>query len=201
MVRRTVEAVRRSPGRAFVYAYWSELDHLAHRHGVGSDRVAAHLAELDLAVEALRQALEGSGTLLVVTADHGFVDVPPERQLRLEDYPELASALALPLCGEPRTAYCYVRPHQARRFPERVAALLGDGVAVRESASLITDGWLGPGPTHPRLADRVGDWTLLMADGYALTDRLQGEKRHPMVGFHGGASDVERRVPLVAWEL
>ncbi len=201
MVRRTVEAVRRSRGRVLVYAYWSELDRLAHRHGVGSDRVAAHLVELDLALEALRQALEGSGTLLVVTADHGFVDVPPERQLRLEDYPELASALALPLCGEPRTAYCYVRPHLARRFPERVAALLGDGVTVHESASLIREGWLGPGPTHPRLDDRVGDWTLLMADGYALTDRLQGEERHRMVGFHGGASDVERRVPLVAWEL
>jgi hypothetical protein len=72
---------------------------------------------------------------------------------------------------------------------------------VRESTALIEEGWLGPGPIHPRLGERVGDWTLLLADGYALTDRLQGEKRHRMVGFHGGASDAERRVPLMVWEL
>ncbi len=201
MVRRTVEAVRRADGRAYVYAYWPELDRLAHRHGVGSARVSDHLAEIDAGLAGLLRALKGSGTLLVVTADHGFVDAPPERQLRLEDYPELASALALPLCGEPRTAYCYVRPRQAPGFPERVAALLGGVVEVRESTALIEEGWLGPGPAHPRLDERVGDWTLLMADRYTLTDRLQGEKRHRMVGFHGGASDAERRVPLIVWEL
>lgn len=201
LVRRTVEAVRRADGRAYVYAYWAELDHLAHRHGVGSARVADHLAALDAALGGLLQALEGSGTLLIVTADHGFLDVPPERQLRLEDFPEVASALVLPLCGEPRTVYCYVRPAWARRFPELVEARLAGVAEVRASAALVEEGWFGPGPPHPRLGERVGDWTLLLADGYALTDRLQGEKRHRMVGFHGGASDAERRVPLMVWEL
>jgi hypothetical protein len=201
LFRRTVEAVRRSAGRAFVYVYWAELDRLAHRHGVTSPQVAAHLAELDARFAAFLTALAGTDTLLVVAADHGFIDVPRAHRLRLEDFPGLADALVLPLCGEPRTVYCYVRPRRAGRFAEDVATSLGAAAQARPSDALIEEDWFGIGDTHPRLAERVGDWTLLMGDGYALTDRLVGERPHPMVGFHGGTTPAEMRVPLMIWHV
>ena len=200
LFRRTLEAVRRAPGRTFVYAYWAEMDSLAHRHGVASAQVAAHLAELDTRFAAFLAALAGTDTLLLVTADHGFVDVPPARRLRLEDSPDLADALVLPLCGEPRTAYCYLHPQRAERFAEEVAVHLGTAAEARPSHALIEADWFGVGDTHPRLAERVGHWTLLMGDGYALTDRLVGERPCPMVGFHGGTTSAEMRVPLMIWD-
>lgn len=201
LVRKVSAAVRRGGGRRFVYAYWPELDRLAHRHGVGSDLVARHLADLDAGVAVLRRALLGTETLLVVCADHGFVDVAPAGRLRLEDYPALADALVLPLCGEPRTAYCYVHPERYGDFGRLAESLLGEAVEALPSARLPEEGWLGPGDPHPRLHQRLGHWTLRLRDGWCLTDRLLGEAAHPMVGFHGGASDAERRVPLAVWAL
>jgi hypothetical protein len=201
LVRGVVDTVRRAPGRAFVYAYWPELDRLAHRHGVASVQVAGHLGELDAAVDRLCGALSGSDTLLLVSADHGFIDVPEARWLRLEHHPRLADALVLPLCGEPRTAYCYVHPEHSPGFPDAAQEHLGEAVEVWPSGVLLEEGWLGVGESHPRVWQRVGHWALLLREGWCLTDRLLGEKGHPMVGFHGGASDRERRVPLAAWEL
>jgi hypothetical protein len=200
LVRGVADLVRGAGRRRFIYAYWPGLDRLAHRHGIGSAEVAAHLGEVAAAVARLRRALAGSGTLLVVSADHGFVDVPPEGQLRLAPGGALAASLVLPLCGEPRTVYCYVAPRAAAAFEAIVHAEIGAAAEVLASGVLIEQGWLGPGPTHPRLAERVGDWTILMREGYTLGDRLPGERTYPMVGFHGGATAAEMQVPLLLWE-
>ena len=42
----------------------------------------------------------------MATADHGFIDVTDRDQLRLEDFPQLAACLELPLAGEPRVPFC-----------------------------------------------------------------------------------------------
>ena len=63
--------------------------------------------------------IAGSDTLVIVTADHGIIDTARDRVIDLEDHPQLAETLVLPLCGEPRVAYCYVRPDRRRDF-ERI---------------------------------------------------------------------------------
>ena len=62
-------------------------------------------------------------------------------------------------------------------------------------------GAFGPGPDHPRLAERVGDFVLLLRDGWAIRDWLPGEQRHPKLGVHGGSSPAELYVPLVVARL
>ena len=48
-----------------------------------------------------------------------------------------------------------------------------------------------------RLAERVGDYTLLMKDRYVIKDWLPGEGRFMHVGVHGGLTREELYVPLV----
>jgi hypothetical protein len=199
-VRRIAALARGAARRRFVYAYWPELDRLAHRYGIDSPQASAHLAEIDRRLGELRQRLAGTDTLLLVTADHGFVDVPAQRRLRLEDRPALARSLVLPLSGEPRTAYCHVNPACVTGFDALVAAELGEAANARPSAALVEEGWFGPGAVHPRLTERVGDWTIRMRPGYAISETLLGETLHPMVGYHGGATREEMTVPLLVWE-
>jgi hypothetical protein len=200
LVARVLGLVRGGGRRRFIYAYWPGLDRLAHRHGVASQEVAVHLGQVDAAVALLRAGLAGSGTLLLVSADHGFVDVPPAGQLELAAQGALAASLVLPLCGEPRTAFCYLHPRAMAGFASIARAELGAAAQPVASEALVEEGWLGPGPSHPRLADRVGHWALLMGEGFTLRDRLPAERCHPMIGFHGGATAAEMQVPLLVWE-
>ena len=197
LVDAIVDVVRNAPRRTYVSAYWPVLDTLSHEFGASGVRTRRHLAEIDLHFARLRTALAGSGTLLLVTADHGFVDIRPESRLDANSVPGLAPMLARPLCGEPRIAYCYVRDDCREDFVERAVDGLDGAACVVDSASMIEDGWFGPGEPHPRLHERVGDFALVMQDDYAIRDRIPGEKPFRHVGVHGGVSREEMRVPLV----
>ena len=190
-------AVKQRPQPSFVYAYWPEFDRLAHAKGVGSDIVQTHLEELDAAYEELLVKLAGCGAAVLLTADHGFVDIAAANVIRLAEHRPLAESLLLPLCGEPRTAYCYVTPGRERDFCRYVESELAHAAVCVESAALIEAGYFGPGPAHPRLKDRVGQYTLMMREGYAIIDRLPGETHAEPVGMHGGGSTAESLVPLL----
>jgi len=195
------EAVRRlvrSERRSYIYAYWPELDALSHVHGSRSARVRAHFHDIDAAFGQLLDDLAGTGTVVVVCADHGFVDTEPDTRLRLSDHPRLAETLVVPLCGEPRVVFCYVDPAKREIFEGYVRDELGPCCEAVPSSELVERGYFGLGRPHPRLADRIGHYALLMKGSYVLRDRLVGERRkHEHVGVHGGTSSSEMLVPLV----
>jgi len=192
-VEQVVAAVRSGPERKLVYAYWPAFDSLAHQHGVGSAPVRAHFDALDGAFGELLARLKGSDTVVVATADHGFVDCPPEDSIELPA--ALAALLRFPLCGERRMAFCHVREREA--FMEQARRLLGDRAQVRPSRELADEGWFGPGGAHPRFAERIGDVALVMTGRATVKDWVAGEPRHLHIGNHGGTSEDEMIIPLV----
>ncbi len=193
LVEETVRAVNSGADKKFIYAYWPEFDLLAHRHGVGSSEVRSHFEALDAAFGELLARLAGSDTLLVASADHGFIDCPPEDCVELP--PALASRLRFPLCGERRIAFCHV--HDRKDFIEQAKNILGDRAEVRPSRELADAGWFGPGRPHPRFAERIGDVALVMNGRATVKDWLAGEPRHLHIGNHGGMSEDEMHIPLI----
>jgi len=189
-----------SPGAKYLYAYWPELDSLGHRFGIWSDAARAHLLELDQAFQRLLERIQGTDTLVIVSADHGQIDPPPEKRIDLDDHPVLSDCLVLPLCGESRAPYCYLRPGREAVFDDYVRQQLAGMADCLPSAQLIASGWFGLGVPHPRLVERIGDRILVMQDDYLLKDWLPQEKRHALIGVHGGLSKDELWVPLIVAE-
>lgn len=182
---------------SFTYAYWPELDTLGHHHGMESEAAAAHLAEIDRGVAELLDGIQRRDFCLIVTADHGFVDTDEQSWVDLSDHPELGEMLAVPLCGEPRAAYCYVHPARRDEFEGYVRERLEDRCELHESEALFAQGYFGHGEPHPRLRERIGHYCLIMKENYAIRERLETEKDGKiMIGVHGGVSSAEMRVPL-----
>jgi len=189
----TVAAVKSAPERKLVYAYWPEFDALSHQHGIGSAQVRTHFATLDAVFGELVARLAGTDTILVLSADHGFIDCPADEAIELP--PELASMLRFPLCGERRVAFCHV--HEAKRFLETAKAFFGARADVCPSMELAEQGWFGTGRPHANFAERIGDVALVMSGRGTVKDWVPGEARHLHASDHGGASEDEMRIPLV----
>lgn len=200
MFETIAQIVRAQGERNYLYAYWPELDRLAHEHGIASRQALAHLAELDGAFASLLAEIRGTSTTVIVTADHGFIDARPDQAVELETHPQLARMLSLPLCGERRAAYCYVHANERGRFVEYVAAHLAEYAELNDSKYLIEAGYFGLGPAHARLHERIGDYTLIMKDRAVIKDWLPGEPRYVQIGVHGGMSAQEMYVPLIMAE-
>jgi hypothetical protein len=193
----TASAVIGARERRFVYAYWPELDHIGHQYGIESEQALAHLQELDTAFGRLLERVHGRDTLVILTADHGMIDTRAEDTIELEEHPALVGMLRLPLCGERRAAYCYLRPGADGDFEGYVREHLGDELEAVPSRRLVEEGYMGLGRPHPRLLDRMGDYTLLARGSHSVKDWVLGETRYTHVGIHGGLSRTELYVPLI----
>lgn len=186
----------------FVYAYWPQLDSMCHRFGAGDERSRDHLRQIDARFAGFLESARGSGTTVVLTADHGFIDTTPATRLELGDHPRLADTLILPLCGEGRAVYCYVDPAKRAQFAAYVTEELGEYCVAIEKEVLLRDEYFGLGRPHPRLAERIGHYVLVMKDNFVLRDHLMGEGERPLhIGVHGGTSSAEMYVPLVMAQL
>jgi hypothetical protein len=191
------QTARKHNDRKYIYAYWPGLDSLAHEHGVNSDVVRSHFSELDACFAKLLTDLADTDTLIMISADHGFVDVSPENRIQVEMHPELKDCLSVPLCGEQRLAYAYVHAEKRVTFEHYINQYLTDEVGLYHSEELRETNLFGLGKSHPELVSRTGDYTLVMKEGYVIKDQIPGEGPFEMVGYHGGLSSQEMYVPLI----
>ena len=193
LVAGVAAAVKSDAERKFVYAYWPLYDMVSHRYGSESAQAEAELRKIDAAFGALLARLAGTESLVIATADHGFIDVAPEESFELPA--SLAAMLRFPLCGERRVAYCHV--HDSSTFMKKAQDWLGERADVMPSQRLVDEGWFGPGTPHPCFAERIGDVALVMRGRYTIKDWTPGESRHLHIGNHGGTSEDEMTIPLV----
>ena len=201
MFRQAVRAIRSDPDPKYLYLYWPKLDSIGHEQGMESDLALSHLREIELALTDFLVSAGRTDTLVLVTADHGQIDTGEADRIDLADHPELARCLLLPLCGEPRAPFCYVRPARVAQFERYCREVLGNSFDLIPSPELIEKGLFGLGEPHPRLEERIGDFTLLMRGNLVIREWLPHEKRCTQVGVHGGLSNAELQVPLCVFHV
>jgi len=192
-----IKKALRAPGkRKYIYAYWPEIDGYSHEYGVGSKQQEKHFKQLDRKLGKFIQKIQGTNTTVIVTADHGLMNAPKEKLIWLKDYPKIAECLDMPLAGEGRMAYCYVKPRKTKQFEYYVKKDLSRYCILFRSDELIGKKIFGLGQPNKKLFDRVGDYVLMMKDYYLIRDWLE-EKDEQNIGHHGGLSKEEVFVPLI----
>ncbi len=188
--------------RAVMLVYWSAIDGIAHMHGASHPAI---LAEVDNLAYSFEREFLGplaasarSDTLLLITADHGQIDTPPERVINMRDHPFLADNLVMNFAGEPRAAYLYCRNGRVEAVRDYARSQLGDRFAVLDSQEALQACLFGPAPFAPEAAHRVGD-LVLIARGQNV---LWNEPEPPTLrGRHGSMMPQEMLVPLLAARL
>jgi hypothetical protein len=192
-----VEALA-GPGPGLVYLYWGEVDGAGHRYGWQSRQWRKALRSADSGLARLAAKLDPN-TLLVVTADHGMVDVPHSRRMDLADYPKLARRVQV-LGGEGRFAQAYCLPgsttEEAAALAADFAAVIGDQAMVRTREEAIAAGWFGP--VDDRVRRRIGDVLIAGVDAFTLVDsRTARPQVLALIGQHGSLTENEQLVPLL----
>ena len=190
-------AISQSSTKTYTYGYLPDFDAVSHIQGSNSPGAQDQLHTIDKHLTNFIESMEGTDTTVIVTADHGFNDVIPEQVIYTRDHPKLMDSLVMPFCGDTRSVYAYVRPRKVDQFEKYIQNELGEKCDLFSSSELIEEGWFGLDDAHPRLLDRIGDYTLIMRDGHAMINCFPGFEPIKMLGHHGGASADEMYVPLV----
>ena len=179
--------------RALVYGYIPELDLTGHVRGIDSPSWRAQLAFIDRVVEELVAGLPDDAALLV-TADHGMLNVPAATRVDLDEEPYLVDGVRL-LTGEPRARYVHAEPGAATDVLHRWREVLGERAWVGSRDDAVASGVFGP--VDDAVAARIGDVVALARGTWALTTpRLEpGPSR--LAAYHGSLTATELAIPLL----
>lgn len=185
-----VAQLGREPG--LTYLYWDFIDATGHRRGPSSPEFdAACVAALDALLEV------PASTALLVTADHGQVDIGAVDELDVI-WPELLDHLRRDGAGRPLWPAgsgrdCFLHVHEPETVVAELAERLGDRAEVRPAAELFPD----PGP---RLLARLADVCVLPAPGRMAWLAAFPTRERRFLGAHGGlaAEEAETWLGLLA---
>ncbi len=189
---RMLDALRAGPG--LVYGYHPALDTTAHVHGIDSPQWMEAASVVDRLLARLTAGLPDEAVLLV-TADHGGLDVPQGCRFEVDADPRLAEGVAV-MAGEPRVRYLHTMPGATGDVMAAWRETLGPAARVLSRGEAVGTGWFGPVPEE-HLA-RIGDVVVVCRDRYAVIGSAEGGTVGRLVAFHGGDTDVETAIPLIA---
>lgn len=180
-------------GEPLVYAYYDGVDRVAHVQGFG-EFYDAELVAVDRIVGDLMDALPAEA-MLVVTADHGQVQVGPN----VVELDESVLTQVAMQSGEPRFRWLHTTDGTPEAADKLAAALLeryGDEAWVATYAEVSSGGWLG-GPLPAQLRGRVGDVALVPFEPVAYLEPGEAAESR-LICRHGSLTEQEMLVPLVA---
>lgn len=189
----------RKPG--LTYLYIPDVDKAGHEYGLDSDQWVSEFEKTDTYIALLRRSLP-SGTVLLVTADHGMINSNPRHRIDIAENPDLCQDVSL-VGGEPRNVMLYVhgeddvqKQEKVEKVADRYRSHLGESFRIYKKDQAINLGFYGLVGT--RAYSVLGDLIVVAQDDFTLVDtRSQKEEATRLPSIHGGSSAREMEIPLL----
>ncbi len=178
-----------------IYLYIPELDQIAHALGSESTAWLNQLEEIDsLTSELARQLPKHAG--LVLTADHGVIDIKPEAHIYLDELLPLDQVEFVG--GDTRAPFIYLKRSadviEVRKILEDAYGSLAFVVSPED---LITAGyWVHAEKSVGTYPDLV----LIARKEVAFYHKAFAKKKSlEMVGHHGALTSQEMSIPIITF--
>jgi hypothetical protein len=178
---------------SLVYVYDADLDATGHAKGCRSEDWRHQLATVDAFAQRLREVIPADAALLV-TADHGMVDVDMAVRLDVDAEPDLLDGVGL-LGGEARFRHLYCRSGAVEDVVTRWRERLGADALVVTREQGVAAGWFGD--VSREVEPRLGDVLVACLGPVAVVSTERFPFEAALVGLHGSLTAEEMLVPLL----
>ena len=188
-----IRDLTKKPGRKYIYAYWSEPDGTFHKKGCFGPDAKKIMKDLEDKMEEFSGELKN--TLLLITADHGHIDITGTCIRR---YPEIMKCLVRLPSLEARAMSFYVKEGMEDVFEKEFKKEFGDTFVLLKTEEAIRQGFYGEGEVSERFKEKLGQYLA-----YATTELTLFTKEEDVSiykGYHGGLTEDEMTIPLIAVE-
>lgn len=184
----------KTPDKKFMMSYWKHPDGVMHKTGCYSDQTKQTIIDLNNKIANLAENL--NDTLLIITADHGLLDI--DNDIKLNEIKELDNCLRQLPGIEPRTVAFYVKPEKKKDFERIFNQYFEREYILLTSDEYIEQGYLGDGQEHSKLREFLGDF-IAIAVGTTIMqyETADGVEAPFFVAHHAGLSEKEMLVPLI----
>ena len=184
----------------FTFAYWDSLDTIEHAYGTYTDESFAelknifHLFLTELIYKIDKQ--QQKKTCIMITGDHGLVNVPSTGKLLANDYPLLTDNLIRPPCGDSRASFLRVKNNKKTEVKNYMKKF-NNKLDVFETDYLVKKGFFGKCKINGEIKEAIGDLTVLSRPGINFQYKFKNDQLPKLKGYHGGLTEEELLVPFI----
>jgi hypothetical protein len=199
-------------GPTYFFVHLSNLDTIAHEYGPSSYEYTAELSAISyLLQKELVQKINqktAKETLILVTADHGEVDIIPEKTTYLNWFPEVVEKLEygkggnkiLPT-GSARDVFLHIREEKLTETKNLLNQRIGSKARIVETKEAIKDGLFGLGDVEKVFFENVGNLLILPYQNNTVWFEHFQNRKVTVHGHHGGLNEEEMLVPFAITKL
>jgi len=204
--------IEKTSGAAYFFVHLETLDTISHEYGPGSEEYNAELQAITYLLE--KELVEkispqsANETLLLLTADHGGVEVNPQESiyLGLNSEPRVNSQLGigrkriLPT-GSPRDVFLHINDQKLQQTKDALKQEIGDKAQIIETKKAVECGLFGLGKASETFLERAGNLLIMPYRKETVWFEHRSGRKINLLGQHGGLHPDEMLVPFAAAKL
>lgn len=192
------QMLQRLKGKTYTYFYFGEIDAVGHREGVFSHRFASTIENIFSEIEIFASQLPPK-TALIITADHGMVEVSPTNTYYInKKIPNIEKYLLygekkkpLAPAGSCRDFFLHAHKDRVGELKEILQEFIGEMGEVYLTEELIEDHFFGLQTPSENFTSRVGNLVILPYKGEAVWWLEKNRFQQNFHAAHGGLTREE----------
>lgn len=199
-VIRARKNLEKNSGPSFHFVYYASPDTVSHARGPYTEEFSAELESIFALLErhlfAKMDKEVAKKSTLLVSGDHGSVRV--NSTLDVAKSPELNSLFRMPPTGDSRASIMNIKPGTEDRAKSFFDSNHPGEFQLFESQKMLSNGYFGLGKVKDETSGRIGDLIAVPKYDNAIDNSQLDGRGDRVPGRHGGLSDEELEVPLIA---
>lgn len=209
IVRLRKKLEENSGNSAYFFVYLDSLDTISHEYGPDSYEYYAELSVIThLLHKELVQKIDpktAKETLLLITADHGGVNVNPKQTtylsktiLNLQTGKNRKTILPT---GSPREIFLHIREERLAETKEWLIQKIGNKAQIIKTKEAAEKGLFGLRVASERFFERTGNLMILPYGNQTVWFEKPEGRKISYLGQHGGLNEEEMLVPFAISNL
>ena len=191
-------------GKTYSYFYYAQIDSIGHRYGVYSDAFSAAIKEIFTELEAFYRKIPPR-TALILSADHGMVEVSPKNTCYLnKKIPNIEKFLLFgknkkPLApaGSCRDFFLHVKEESLHELKEILEFVFKGKAEIYFTQELLQEKIFGPHEPSLNFLNRVGNLVILPSKGESVWWYEKNRFEQNFYAAHGGLTREEMEIPFL----
>ena len=192
----SIEAICKNTDKNFILAYNDEPDGLLHKCGCKSSEVKEFILDTEKKIEDLYNNLQGTNTLLIISADHGHKDI--EKVYDILHMDDIQDCLIMPPSLESRCTTFWIKEEKKKQFEQIFKERFREEFLLYTREEFLEKHMLGYGNKHNKIDDFIGNYISVSigSASFKLGTNISKEKPEKK-STHCGLSPEEMEVPFI----
>lgn len=189
-------ALCKNTDQNFILGYQDNPDSLLHKFGCHSKEVKDMVKNAEFAIEKMCKQLEGTNTLVMVSADHGHQDI--EKIYSVLELEEIQDCILMPPAFESRAVTFWIKKDKKEKFEKYFKEKFKEEFLLFTKEEFLRNKFLGEGKQHEKVDDFMGDYVAI-AIGKSII-KLETNLSKPKIdkkATHCGFTKNEMEVPVI----